>query len=112
MNWFKRLFQGSPTSLGFEELPETYPIETYKCCDKHTLKRQRIKDIEYPISGQMGRYDWGQYNSGVRNLVQYKYWCSCGTLLTEGPTGGCAVCAVCKKCRINYGADLPGYWGD
>lgn len=54
-----------------------------------------------------------QFNSGaVSYLGQYRYWCpKCDTVLTEGPSGGCAVNAVCEKCKINYGC-LPGYWGD
>ncbi len=39
--------------------------------------------------------------------VEYRYFCSCGTELTEGPWGGAAINAVCKTCRINYG-NLPG----
>jgi hypothetical protein len=66
------------------------------------LTRQRIEDIEYPV----GDWRW----SGVHKLFQYKYWCKCGTVLTDGPSGGCSVNAVCEKCRINYGC-LDGYYG-
>ena len=40
----------------------------------------------------------------------YRYWCDCGTELTDGPSGGGATNAVCERCNINYGC-LPGYWG-
>lgn len=93
MNWFKRLF---------------HPIETYKCCNKHTLKRQRTKNIEYG-GGGIGLQRI-MHPAGTINLKQYSYWCQCGALLSDGPTGGAAVNAICEKCRINYG-NLPGYWG-
>lgn len=68
--------------------------------DEHpTLQRQQAKDAEFPAS----RF------SSMR-LRSYRYWCPCGTELTDGPCGGAAVNAVCETCKINYG-DLPGYWG-
>jgi hypothetical protein len=67
------------------------------------LTRQRVEDIDYPV----GDWRW----TGSHKIYQYQYWCNCGTKLTDGPTGGCAVNAVCGKCRINYG-NLPGYWGE
>lgn len=50
---------------------------------------------------------------GRRNprMTYAVYKCNCGTVLTEGPWGGCAVNAVCRTCDINYGC-LPGYHGD
>jgi len=92
IKWIKKLISGKPI------------IEDYRCCKYHSLKRQRIEDIKIPI----GDWRWGSQSS---TLVQYRYWCFCGTELTDGPRGGAAVCAVCEKCKINYGADLPGYWG-
>lgn len=83
-------------------------IETYNHNDDCTLKRQRVEDIQYGGGGLgLRRFT---HPAGTINLKQYRYWCPCGTELTDGPTGGCAVNAVCKKCRINYG-NLPGYWG-
>jgi len=107
IGWLKTLFLGKPK---IKRKRKIYPIETYKCCADHTLKRQRTDDIAYG-GGGMG---WRRITHPARtiNLRQYRYWCSCGTLLTPGPSGGAAVCAVCEKCRINYGADLPGYWGN
>lgn len=66
----------------------THPIEKIGA-----LTRQRIEDF---------------YMCG-RMLIQYRYWCSCGTELTEGPCGGLAVNAVCEKCRVNYGC-LTGFF--
>jgi len=86
-NWFRKLLRMEA------------PIEDYR----DNLKRQQIEDVELPV----GDWRW----RGTYKLIQYKYWCGCGTELTDGPRGGAAVCAVCEKCKINYGADLPGYWG-
>jgi hypothetical protein len=47
----------------------------------------------------------------TNNWNYYIYYCKCGTTLTEGPSGGCSVNAVCEKCRVNYGC-LPGYYGE
>lgn len=103
IKWLKELFLGKPKP---KKLPKRkiYPIETYKCCDEHTLKRQRIEDIELPV----GDWRWG---GNCHKLYQYRYWCLCSMPLTEGPSGGVAVNAVCEKCRTNYG-NLPGYWGE
>lgn len=109
MNWLRRLFQARPQRIRRLPKRKIYLVETYKCCDEYTLKRQRIEDI--PFGGGGIGYRKITHPAGTINLKQYRYWCSCGTELTDGPTGGDAVCAVCSKCKLNYGADLPGYWG-
>lgn len=106
MSWFKKLFKKVTTKK-----TSIYPINvTFNSgeCKVFFLKRQKIEDIHYP-SG-IWRSDGNGGGPGVY-LEQYQYWCECGTELTDGPTGGMAVCAVCKKCKVNFGADLPGYWG-
>lgn len=116
MTWFKKLFQSKLAPIPLVPIPkiESYPIGiTFQ--DRKTktitLTRQRIEDVEYPIQGNMGMGAWTNFHTGVHKLIQYKYWCECGTKLSDGPTGGCAVCGICKKCKINFGADLPGFWG-
>ena len=97
MTWLKKLF-----GIHSLKTPEPYGIN---------LTRQRIEDMKFPSQGCMGGYNvWDNFNTYIHKLHQYKYWCSCGTELTDGPTGGCAVNAVCEHCRVNYGC-LPGYLG-
>jgi hypothetical protein len=105
--WLKRLFLGKPR---VKRLPKRkiYLIENYKHNESTILKRQRIEDIPFG-GGGIGMHRVF-HPAGVVNLRQYRYWCPCGTELSDGPSGGAAVNAVCDKCRINYG-DLPGYWG-
>ncbi len=76
-------------------------IEFYEA-GEFTLTRKRIEDIEIPL----GDWHWPV----ERSIIRYKYWCSCGTELTDGLSGGWAINAVCKKCNRNYGC-LPGFWG-
>jgi hypothetical protein len=51
------------------------------------------------------------YFHGFIEGEHYEYYCECGTTLSEGPSGGMSINAVCNKCMINYGC-LPGYFGD
>ncbi len=67
------------------------------------LTRKRVEDVTMPV----GDWRW----QGSRSYAQYRYWCKCGTELTDGPRGGVSVNAVCETCRTNHGC-LPGYWGE
>lgn len=84
-----------------KDQPRTHPVEPYY----NSLTRQRVEDLIYGGVGLPGKKP-----SGRMRLIQFRYWCKCGTELTDGPTGGAAVNAVCEKCHKNYG-ELPGYWG-
>jgi len=91
IKWFKKLLSNESQPWGDPEIG---------------LKRQRTSDISFGGGGiGMNRI---LNPAGSIFLKQYRYWCKCGTELTDGPTGGCAINAVCEKCRINYGC-LPGY---
>ncbi len=75
--------------------------------DEHpTLTWEPAPSIEFG-GGGMG---WNRllHPAGTLTTPQRKYFCECGTELTDGPTGGAAINAVCEKCRLNYGC-LPGY---
>jgi hypothetical protein len=78
----------------FSKLCKSYYIDTeLQPFQYQGLTRVKIKDRYCQVS-----YCW-------------QYTCKCGTVLTEGPSGGCSVNAVCKSCKINYGG-LDGYYGD
>jgi hypothetical protein len=74
---------------------QTILNSTKELFEDRGLTRIKIKDKH---SANPSHYCW-------------EYTCKCGTVLTEGPEGGCDVNAVCKPCKINYGC-LPGYYGD
>ena len=95
IEWFKKLFSVSPVSPKPWGDPEI------------GLTRMKAGYTEFPVYGVMGHIE----NAGRTQSYRYKhyrYFCPCGTELTDGPEGGCAINAVCEKCRINYGC-LPGY---
>jgi hypothetical protein len=78
----------------------TKPLEAPEPYGEEGLTRKNI-----------GVFEGGFYPGALIKERHYEYYCKCGTTLTEGPSGGLSVNAVCEKCRINYGC-LPGYFGD
>ncbi len=83
--------------------PKPPAMETIKL-GSLTFKRQRHAEPGGPYIGQ------AVTGPGVY-LDSFDYWCpDCGTKLSDGPTGGAAINAVCHKCRVNFG-NLPGFWG-
>ncbi len=97
--WLKKLFtpladQKDTYQTGWEAHP--------------TLIRQLAGSVDYG-GGGIGMRRLTHPSRGGK-LTKYRYWCACGTELTDGPSGGCAVNAVCETCKLNYG-NLPGYWG-
>src|SRR5581483_5682454 len=69
------------------------------------LTRIRVEDGFFGTYGVLNHPEnFGRTGGYV--IPRYRYFCKCGTVLTDGPCGGASVNAVCEKCGINYGC-LP-----